>query len=49
MEIINKIWKPIRNWYLDNWNSPRLFDKGTVIFVSVVGFFLLVKLISKLF
>ena len=37
-----------KNWYITNWNGG-IFDKGKTIFISVIGFFLIIKLIHDLF
>ena len=45
MEIINTV----KTWFINKWNSERIFDKGTVIFIGIVAFFLLIELISLIF
>ena len=37
-----------KNWYISNWNGG-IFDKGKTIFISVIGFFVIIKLIHDLF
>ena len=36
-------------WVVDGWNSDSIFQKGKVIFVGVVLFFILWKLIYSIF
>jgi hypothetical protein len=45
MEIVNIV----KTWLINKWNSERIFDKGTVVFIGIVAFFLLIKLISLIF
>ena len=46
MEKLETIKLSIKKYIHNNWNSDRLFDKGKLIFIGVVLFFLLIKLIS---
>tara|TARA_R100000951_G_scaffold21921_4_gene18222 strand:- start:268 stop:426 length:159 start_codon:yes stop_codon:yes gene_type:complete len=36
-------------WVVDGWNSDSIFQKGKVIFVGVVLFFIVWKLIYSIF
>jgi hypothetical protein len=38
-----------KDWVVDNWKSDLIFDKGKVIFVGIVAFFVLVKIIYSIF
>lgn len=38
----------VKEWYLINWNDG-LYNRGKTIFVSVVAFFVLVKIIYSIF
>jgi len=38
----------VKKWYLLNWNGG-IFNRGKTIFVSVVAFFVLVKIIYSIF
>ena len=39
----------VKYWYIDNINSHRVYDKGKVVFVSLVVLLLIVKLFSLIF
>ena len=45
---VNKAIAWTKNWYITNWNGG-IFDKGKTIFISVIGFFVIIKLIHDLF
>lgn len=51
--MIKKYWSIVKeatkNWVVDNWKSDLIFDKGKVIFVGIVAFFVLVKIIYDIF
>ena len=49
MEKLETIKLSIKKYILDNWNSDRLFDKGKIIAMGVVIFFILWKLIYSIF
>ena len=49
MEKLETIKLSIKKYILDNWNSDRLFDKGKIIAIGVVLFFILWKLIYNIF
>ena len=38
----------VKKWYFINWNGG-MFDRGKTIFVSVIAFFVLVKIIYSIF
>ena len=38
----------IKNWYITNWNGG-IFDRGKTIFISVIAFFLIWKLMYAIF
>lgn len=50
---MKKYWNNIKYeviaFAVTNWNSDRLFDKGKVIFIGIVIFFLLIKFIYEIF
>lgn len=46
MEKLETIKLSIKKYIYNNWNSDRLFDKGKLIFIGIILFFLLIKLIS---
>jgi len=48
MEKLETIKLSIKKYILDNWHSDRLFDKGKIIAIGIVLFFLLWKLIYEL-
>ena len=51
--MIKKYWSIIKeaakDWVVSNWESKYMFDKGKVIFVGIVAFFILWKLIYDIF
>lgn len=51
--MIKKYWSIIKeaakDWVVDNWNSELIFDKGKVIFVGIVAFFIIWKLLYDIF
>jgi len=51
--MIKKYWSIVKeatkNWVVDNWKSDLMFDKGQVIFVGIVVFFIVVKVLHSLF
>ena len=51
--MIKKYWSIVKeaakDWVVDNWKSDLMFDKGKVIFVGVVVFFVLIKIIYDIF
>ena len=51
--MIKKYWSIVKeaaiDWVVDNWKSDLLFDKGKVIFVGVIAFFVLIKIIYDIF
>jgi hypothetical protein len=49
MEKLETIKLSIKKYIFDNWNSDRLFDKGKIIAMGVVIFFILWKLIYSIF
>lgn len=38
----------IKKWYFINWNGG-MFNRGKTIFISVIAFFVLVKIIYSIF
>jgi hypothetical protein len=44
----NKAIKLTKNWYATNWQDG-MYGKGKTIFISVVAFFVIVKLIYDIF
>ena len=51
--MIKKYWSIVKkaaiDWVVDNWKSDLIFDKGKVIFVGIVVFFVLIKIIYDIF
>jgi len=51
--MIKKYWTIVKeaaiDWVVDNWKSDLIFDKGKVIFVGIVLFFVLIKIIYDIF
>ena len=51
--MIKKYWTIVKeaaiDWVVDNWKSDLIFDKGKVIFVGIVVFFVLIKIIYDIF
>ena len=51
--MIKKYWSIVKEaateWVVDNWKSELMFDKGKVIFVGIVAFFLIWKLLYAIF
>lgn len=47
-EYANLAIEKIKKWYFINWNGG-MFDRGKTIFVSVVAFFVLWKIIYSIF
>lgn len=51
--MIKKYWSIVKeaatDWVVDNWKSDLMFDKGKVIFVGIVVFFVLIKIIYDIF
>ena len=51
--MIKKYWNIVKeaatDWVVDNWKSDLIFDKGKVIFVGIVVFFVLIKILYSLF
>ena len=51
--MIKKYWSIVKeaaiDWVVDNWKSEYMFDKGKVIFVGIVAFFIVVKVLHSLF
>ena len=51
--MIKKYWTIVKeaaiDWVADNWKSDLMFDKGKVIFVGIVVFFVLIKIIYDIF
>ena len=51
--MIKKYWSIVKeaaiDWVVDNWKSDLIFDKGKVIFVGIVLFFVLIKIIYDIF
>jgi hypothetical protein len=51
--MIKKYWSIVKeaaiDWVVDNWKSEYMFDKGKVIFVGIVVFFVLIKIIYDIF
>lgn len=45
MEKLETIKLNIKKYIFENWNSERMFDKGKIIFIGLIAFFLLWKLI----
>lgn len=39
----------VKDFVVTNWNSDGYFNKGKIIFIGVVLFFLLIKIISAIF
>ena len=50
---MEKYWNQIKysivSYVITNWNSNRIFDKGKIIAIGVVIFFILWKLIYNIF
>lgn len=50
---MNRYWtlakEYVKDYITTNWNSDSLFNKGKIIFIGVVVFFILVKIISTIF
>ena len=50
---MKEYWNLIKNrielFVVTNWNSNRIFDKGKIIFIGVVLFFIIVNLLYSLF
>jgi hypothetical protein len=43
----NKAIELTKNWYTTNWQDG-MYGKGKTIFISVIGFFVIIKLIHDL-
>jgi hypothetical protein len=39
----------VSKYFIDNWNSPRYYDKVKIIFISIVLIFLLIKIVYSIF
>ena len=48
MEKLETIKLSIKKYIFDNWNSDSIFNKGKIIFMGLVAFFLLWKLIYSI-
>ena len=48
IDFFNNIKQKIKSYLIVNWLSDSIFDKGKIIFMGVVLFFLLVKIIHAI-
>lgn len=39
----------IKEYVVDNWSSDSFFDKGKIVFIGVVLFFIFIKIIYSIF